>query len=234
MTDSVHIVQSRKSNKNSSGVIMMKFQKIFFCCCLIGILFCGCENKKDNHLLEAVRAGDLEYITKLLKKSEYNQEQLDEALFCAVTYENIEIAMALLAAGATYPTPANFPIDIDRRTKNIFLAFSVGINNNALVKFLLQNGADANYHVEENITVLYVAIASEHEDSVKLLLKAGADDIRNPNALKLAIMSKNATIVKMLLEKDFDVYSSDIEFAEEKGNQKIIQVLKAKYERQWE
>ena len=62
-----------------------------------------------------------------------------------------------------------------------------------MVQFLLRNGADANIPDKKGLTPLHMAVFSNDNDIVKLLLKGGADihaaDLaiaeRNPEALKL-------------------------------------------------
>ena len=217
----------------------MKYQKIFFCCFLIGILFCGCENQKDNHLIEAAMAGDFIYVKELLEGYKYNQKTLDKALFGAIKHKQFFTVRDLLLHGAKFPSGATFPTNADRETKNSFLLFSALYGKTELVDFLLKNGGDASYYINlskydvDFLGVLECAVMADNTFIVKLLLESGAREFFNDKALSTAIEKENLQIVKMLLEKKFSVYSSHIEEAEKKGNQEIIQVLKDQYKRKW-
>jgi len=110
-----------------------------------------------------------------------------------------------------------------------------------MVKFLLDRGAGINVKSDGGWTALKIASERGYSDIVKLLLDRGADvNVRNEpyaTALHVAVLNNHANIVKMLIDKNADLSIkgrcnsfaeiTPLQVAEDNGNIRIIQMLKA-------
>ena len=110
---------------------------------------------------------------------------MDEALWQAARYGNIDIVEILLVAGA----------DVHIR-HDISLLWSAENGHYDIVKLLLEHGIDI--HTSNN-HALFRSVVHGHTDIVKLLLEYGADvHARNNQALRLAEQYDNDEVVAIL------------------------------------
>jgi uncharacterized protein len=84
----------------------------------------------------------------------------------------------------------------------------------AIVKLLLQHGADVNAANNHGATPLYAASLEQHMDTALCLLAAGADvnaaTDKGCNALMAAATSNNTALVQLLLSHGADISVRDI------------------------
>ncbi|KAJ3873773.1 ectomycorrhiza-induced ankyrin-domain/NACHT-domain-containing protein [Lentinula edodes] len=109
------------------------------------------------------------------------------------------------------------------------------MENEAIVKMLLEKGADVNSQGGEYGNALQAATYTENEAIVKMLLEKGADVNSQGgeygNALQAATYTENEAIVKMLLEKGADVnsqggkYGNALQAAIYRENEAIVKML---------
>ncbi|KAJ3886736.1 ankyrin repeat-containing domain protein [Lentinula edodes] len=105
----------------------------------------------------------------------------------------------------------------------------------AIVKLLLEKGADVNAQGGEYGNALQAAAYGKNEAIVKLLLENGADVNAQGgeygNALQAAVLKENEAIVNLLLEKGADVnvqggeYENALQAAVLKENEAIVNLL---------
>ena len=81
--------------------------------------------------------------------------------------------------------------EVDAQTKNTPLILAVVIKNNAMIKLLIENGAQLNNQNTESNTALHLAVAGGNVEAVELIAKAGANlnikDSQGRTPLSLAI-----------------------------------------------
>lgn len=118
-------------------------------------------------------------------------------LMLAVIYNNVELAKALLKAGADprlHPA-GSIPI----------LMLAVHQQNEAMIHLLLEYKADINATNSKGVTALMTAAMNNQPDLLKLLIKNGATlgtcNDKGLNALCLAIIRGHLDIVKILLKE---------------------------------
>jgi len=137
-----------------------------------------------SEIHQAVAAGDLNQVTKLLNQNpnlvsaqEENQTR-DLPLHTAATHGQVEIAKLLLKAGADIDGG-----DIDGSTP---LGVAAIKNQKGMVTFLLANGADVNKRDKNGAYSLSFAAFGGDAEIVQILIEAGADfDYENPRGVTL-------------------------------------------------
>ena len=100
-----------------------------------------------------------------------------------------------------------------------------------MVKLLLDKGADVNAKTILGYTSLHASVSPGNISIVQMLLEKGADvnmqDNKGNTALFYAVHGGNSVIIQMLIKKGAEVNIHDLQLAEQKGNTKIIKMLKA-------
>ncbi|RFU80736.1 pfs, nb-arc and ankyrin domain [Trichoderma arundinaceum] len=105
----------------------------------------------------------------------------------------------------------------------------------AIIKLLLQVGADVNGRDKRDRTPLYTAAGFSHEDVIKLLLESGADvkatTKDNETPLHRAVTRGHENITKLLLESGADIDAKDkdnetpLHRAAIHGHESVIKIL---------
>jgi ankyrin repeat protein len=128
------------------------------------------ESRLELLLMDAVKTGNREAVQKLLlQKVDVNHAQADgtTALHWAAHLEDVEIATALLRAGAA----------ADARNRYGVSPLMLAANNGsaAVTELLLAAGADPRRALPEGETPLMAAAATGSVETLKLLMAHGAD-----------------------------------------------------------
>jgi len=96
----------------------------------------------------------------------------------------------------------------------------------------IKKGIDVNDVSDENITALFCAVEGEHEDTVLLLLQAGADAQAGMSAIGPAIKCGNLRLAKLLIDSggDINIRNSYDRFpalhtACEEGNERVVRFM---------
>lgn len=137
----------------------------------------------------------------LNEKADVLEAQTDgsTALHWAVYWDNLEIARALIAAGAD--------VEAVSRLGATPIALAAGNGNSAMILLLLEAGSDAKATVlQSGETPLMLAARAGDVESVKVLLDAGAeldavDTYRGATALLWASEQNHAAVVQLLVEQ---------------------------------
>ena len=182
------------------------------------------------------------------------------ALFAAVNSGNLQGAYLLLEAGANTQiinTYKQNPLSVSVQRSdfemtellldytpyfsrdylgNSELFYAIQNQDTAIVRLLVERGADVNAKNNSLKTPLMVAASTGNVEIVKYLIDNKADinilDSYNYNALCYAINSENAELVKLLIDKGADANYPikknlfPIELAQNKRNKDIISTLK--------
>jgi len=154
--------------------------------------------------------GDLEKVQEYIKRgADINyQEPLygTSALYLALKNNHKEIAKYLIEQGAN--------VNIMTYDKETPLSTAIIFSNFEMVKYLIQKKADVNALLFDNETALIYAIYIDSIDIVKLLLTNGA----NVN-IKFLDRAHSEIPIEDAVEKTL------LQYAKEKGNQEIINLL---------
>lgn len=93
------------------------------------------------------------------------------------------------------------------------LTSACGNGNEAIVKMLIQKGAEINYRSEDEITALSIASQNGHSEIVQMLIKKGAQITNRPGdqrAFLVAIRRHYSPIVQLLIDSKANVNLKDI------------------------
>lgn len=127
-----------------------------------------------NVFIDACKMGDEAQVLSMLGEEPELAEIKDKhgvsALFHAVANGHNKIAEAILRI-------SNQPNDIEPEKGFTPLLIAATNGHIALVRILLQSGADPNIQNIDGITPLHNAVFEEQVDIAKLLLEAGADPL---------------------------------------------------------
>ena len=164
-------------------------------------------------LFDAIEQNDAQQVKELIAKrvdvNASNDKNLT-ALFMAAKKGNVEIAEALIAAGAN----VNHKLLVlsSQGAPAIYTAimYAVDGGNAEVVKVLLTAGADANAgNMQDRKTPLIMAVMGGNSDIVEALLNAGADANTNDGsdftALMAAAEKGHNEIIKLLINAGSDV-----------------------------
>jgi len=157
-------------------------------------------------LVEAAQSGDRATVLKeIARKADVNQatpEDGSTALLWAVHNDDLDLAKALIGAGA------------DVKKANMFGATPMreaAVNGNvAMLKALLDAGADVDSPSPEGQTSLMVVARTANLDAAKLLIDRGAkvnavENYEQQSALMWASEQRQPDMVKLLIAKGADV-----------------------------
>src|SRR5579871_310042 len=159
----------------------------------------------DTRLADAAQQGDKATVASLLKqKADVNGVQGDgsTALHWAAAQDDLEMAKALLAAGAD--------VKAVTRISAVTPLFMASKNGSAsMIDALLTAGADANAVDSNGTTPLMVASASGSADAVKALLDHKAqvnakDKAHGQTALMFAAALNRADVIRVLMDHGAD------------------------------
>jgi len=152
----------------------------------------------------------------------------NEVLKCAKDIEHIAVVQLLLETGKADMNSK----DYDSRT---LLLWAAEKGHEAVVKLLLERGAQIESMDVDRRTPLSWAAEKGHETVVKLLLERGAQiesrDLYNKTPLSWAAEKGHETVVKLLLERGAQTESRDIWsrtpllWAAEKGHETVVRLL---------
>ena len=158
----------------------------------------------DLELMDAVKRGDREAVSSLLRDADVNAAQPDgsTALAWAVHRNDLDMVDLLTRAGANANAGNNLGV------APLFLACTNG--NAAMVEKLLAAGAKPNNVLENGQTPLMTCARTGNAEAVKSLLAAGADanakeGRRGQTALMWAVSQKHSGVVQALIEGGADV-----------------------------
>jgi ankyrin repeat protein len=165
------------------------------------------ESRLELLLMEAVKTGNREAVQKLLlQKVDVNHAQADgtTALHWAAHLEDVEIATALLRAGAA----------ADARNRYGVSPLMLAANNGsaAVTELLLAGGADPRRALPEGETPLMAAAATGSVETLKLLMAHGADvnareGWHGQTALMWAAAENHAQAVEALIAGGADLHA---------------------------
>jgi ankyrin repeat protein len=159
----------------------------------------------DTRLADAAQQGDKATVANLLKqKADVNGAQGDgsTALHWAASQDDLEMAKALLAAGAD--------VKAATRISTVTPLFMASKNGSApMIDALLNAGADANVVDSNGTTPLMLASASGSADAVKALLDHKAqvnvkDKAHGQTALMFAAALNRAGVIRVLMDHGAD------------------------------
>lgn len=156
--------------------------------------------KVDRNLLNAIDAGDVESVKKLLAGGSPVNTEGDSPLCRAVGMKKIEIAIILLAHGANVDSANNWGCTS--------LYFAAWHGDEVMAKLLLDAGA-----TKQREDALRIAATNGHAETVRLFIARGASvnaTSRNGRTALFSAASKGrADVVKILLEAGADPAITD-------------------------
>ena len=200
------------------------------CFCAVAALVADGFAAAPSRLADAIERRDFPAARALLGDSAVNAAQVDgmTALHWAVHYDQVELARALLAAGADAKAANRYGVT------PLSLACTNG--NAALVAALLDAGADANTTLPGGETVLMTAARTGRLEPVRTLIARGAavDARLGPNgqtATMWAAAEGHAAVVEALIAAGADFRASvdtglnALLFAARAGHLEVVRVL---------
>jgi cytohesin len=165
----------------------------------------------SKSLHQAAKDGNLEQVTKLIAAGadvNARDNRSQTPLHFAARNGHEEIARLLIAGGADVNVNMG-----DESWTPLLDAASKG--HTKLVKLLLEKGAKVDVGDDYGYTPLYYAIWSNDEESVRMLIAAGADVDKRPsqrdpyNPLFYAVWMDDANLVKAFIDAGADVNYKD-------------------------
>jgi ankyrin repeat protein len=164
------------------------------------------DNENFTPLHHACINGSLDIAELLLKKAEVNVISAEgfTPLHCAALSGNASLVSALINRGANVNT-------VDHLGYNA-LAFAVREGHLKAATALLSAKANVNSRiVEDDLSILHIAVLCNRRDVLKLLLDNGADvhavTRKFQNAVHLAAKVGDSEIIQILIDKGADDFS---------------------------
>jgi len=190
---------------NSTDEDAIKSKNILWALIGAGAALDGCE-----HLIrEIVESGDMPFVELLLKKG-VDFKKYKGILHNATKSENTDVFKLIL----TYDKDIECRFCFDNDT-----VLMHAVNNEIIVRTLLEMGADVNQRNDCGRTAFTGAVREGNETIVKLLMDHGADIhtradnnlnvFAGENALMQAVLGGHTNIVKLLLEKGINIEERD-------------------------
>jgi ankyrin repeat protein len=152
-----------------------------------------------------------------------------KSLFCHLAEQGNEIILTFLCAAGKLDVESR-----DRRDRTPLL-WAVEKGHEALVKLLLEKGANLEFQDKSGQTPLSLAARKGHEAIVKLLLEKGSNletqDESGQTPLSWAAEKGHEAVVELLLEKGADLETQDessqtpLSLAAEKGHEAVVKLL---------
>ncbi|GFF70323.1 ankyrin-1 [Aspergillus lentulus] len=231
---------------------------------LYGVSATSQDRYGDFPLLVAMKKGHKEIVEILLQAEpaavEMEGNRGQQALITAIDQDEVEIAMLLIQKGSFHPSTAALReglskaiekdmsdlVDIIlRKDKGLVqieiasdqtpLSFAAENGSEAVVKLLLEAGANMESEDNYNQTPLYLAALHGREAVVKLLLEAGANmeskNTYDRTPLYQAALNGHEAVVKLLLEAGASLESKDINqhtpliLAAKRGREAAVKLL---------
>ena len=186
---------------------------------------------RDTRLIDAVRGGDTATVRRLLARTlDANLTQPDgaTALHWAAERDNLEIADALLKAGARANTENDYGVT------PLVLAATNG--SAPMIERLVAAGANPNAALPTGETVLMTAARTGRLDAVRALLQHGAtvnarEHVKGQTALMWSIWQGHSDVTRALVEAGADIKAASdsgftpLLFAVREGHLDIVRLL---------
>src|ERR1700733_14027511 len=169
--------------------------------------------KNDAALRIASRRGNAEIVAALVANGANVHANGDEALYAAVAEGHVEAAEILLAAGA----------DVHRENDEALCSSCPLHGRFPMVSMLIDHGADVR--AGEN-TPLRVAVGNGEVETVRLLVKAGADVRYCGYEFAQAVHKGWKEMVSLLREAGIPVQTADLRPAYYSGHNDIVEFLR--------
>eukprot|EP00404_Azadinium_spinosum_P056961 CAMPEP_0180779282 /NCGR_PEP_ID=MMETSP1038_2-20121128/46299_1 /TAXON_ID=632150 /ORGANISM="Azadinium spinosum, Strain 3D9" /LENGTH=259 /DNA_ID=CAMNT_0022814557 /DNA_START=97 /DNA_END=874 /DNA_ORIENTATION=+ len=169
-----------------------------------------------EEMLEAVGANKLQEVERLLGEHPFVDADISDGrtpLYCAAIWGFPEMAQLLIRAGADVNARAaegGFPLRCTAVALSLpgplsvfnFVGDDSFQKRMAVMKILIESGADVNMKDPDGDTALHAAAVHGRLESVKLLVQAGADtaaaNVQGQTPLRLAEVEGHAQIVEYL------------------------------------
>jgi ankyrin repeat protein len=189
---------------------------------------------ENKHLLTAIQSDNVDAVKELLENGidPNSEDGLNNPLIHIVaSLGNIEILKEFVLKGAT--------INSLNRVGQAPITWAARNEHKELVKFLIENGADATLMGEKyQLSPLIGAAVGGNVEIGELLLKQDVeidhrDLINNASALHWAILNSNTDFAKLLLSNNAEFHSNDendfsaYNFAQMMGNQELIDLMES-------
>ncbi|KAJ4379967.1 hypothetical protein N0V86_004273 [Didymella sp. IMI 355093] len=166
-------------------------------------------SKSKTLLLNAVELVDVELFTLLLRSGKVNVDaKQSEAVLHKIVKNGWAMAVRPLLSASPY-SAVSIVVNSKYRydTSALYLAAEKG--NEAMVRVLLDNGADVNMQDGRYGTAILIASARGHKEVAKLLLDRGADiNLQGGNygnALQAAAVDGHKDVVELLLDRGANI-----------------------------
>lgn len=157
-------------------------------------------------LLCAIEANRADVVCSILRRGVYLHQATGlgmTTLQCAFRKSNEGMIRLLLGKGAV----------IDKQDRRIALHLAAEENSEAVIRWMLEEGAKIHEKDGNGRTALHVAAKRNEEAVVRLLLKNGAeiqekDDVGR-TALHFAAETNSEAVIRLLLEKGAEIHEKD-------------------------
>lgn len=153
------------------------------------------QNPQERELVQAALCEDEARVKQLVKQGvdiDAHGKNGVTPLILAVTQQNETAVQILLEQGANPDTPSFYPEGVrNEEVEPTAVMYAAAYGTPTIIKHLIAAGGDVNYISGE--TPLIIASRSASDESVRLLLEAGA----NPNVVIDGVMSAGTTASSM-------------------------------------
>ncbi|MFA6263471.1 MAG: ankyrin repeat domain-containing protein [Candidatus Babeliales bacterium] len=171
-------------------------------------------DKNDDKALinQIVSSGDVPLIKLLIKKG-IDFTRHEDALLSAANSGNEEAFKLIFS----FIPDANYHIAENAGVQNTSVLieavrsyYYIDVKSAAIVKFLLDHGANVNYRMTDGFSALTYAVQYTDKDTVKMLLQSGVNLEKEPKTLvHHAVIGRRDEIVKLLLDQGVTLDEKD-------------------------